>query len=199
MHAHKYRAYAAELIGTFILSFGLSLSLFESDFLLNPPIIAGLIVGVLVYAFGPISGTHLNPAVTIGLLSINKIKWPDAVAYIVSQLLGGLLCFALLHAFNDMHFGFATDSALVGLGEIVGAFILLIGISSVALGKTPEAASGLTIGCSLSVAILLASLWSNGILNPAVALGTNSLSLMYVFGPCIGAILGCQAYKALSE
>src|SRR3989344_6634810 len=83
----KIHAYAAELLGTFLLAL-LSLG---SSFPVPTPVVAGLTLGLIVYMFGSVSGAHVNPAVTVGLAVIHKISWNDAAAYIVMQLTGGLL------------------------------------------------------------------------------------------------------------
>jgi len=62
------------------------------------PIVAGLTLGLLVYTIGPISGCHINPAVTTGLFSIGKLEAPAAGGYIVAQVIGGSLTLGIAFA-----------------------------------------------------------------------------------------------------
>lgn len=192
------RAYAAECIGTFLLTLVVRLAL-GSDFVVATPVLAGLVVAFLVYAVGPICGAHLNPAVTVGLAVVKKINLIDAVLYIVSQCIGatfgGIVGTLLLGSTLSMNVG---DSVGVAVAEAMGAAILLFGIASVAYGKTPAPAAGLVIGTGLTLGIVVASVGSAGILNPAVALGIGSLSFAYLFGPIIGAVVATTGYRWLA-
>ena len=192
--------YVAELIGTFALTFLVTLSL-QSEWPLATPVIAGLTVGLFVYTVGSISGTHLNPSVTVALASIKKISIPDALAYLVAQFGGALLA---MWAAKEYGSGFAptllvANTAKVGLAEAIGAFMLLFGISAVVHGKVHSAASGLTIGGSLLLGILAASVASNGVLNPAVAVGIGSVSPMYLLAPIVGALAAVWVYKYVAK
>ena len=80
----------AESLGTFTLAFAVLLSATATNFPVPVPIMAGLVLGLFVYTIGSISGCHLNPAVTLGLLSIKKIKPKESFIYIVAQLVGAL-------------------------------------------------------------------------------------------------------------
>ena len=82
------KALAAEFFGTFGLALGVLISVSNPAFPVPTPIIAGLTLGLFVYTIGPISGCHINPAVTIGLASIGQIEIPKAVTYIVAQFAG---------------------------------------------------------------------------------------------------------------
>ncbi len=193
----NYHAYAAELVGTFLLAFMVHMGV-GGSLPVATPVIAGLTLGLIVYMFGAISGAHVNPAVTLGLASIGKISPKDAAAYIVMQFIGGFL--ALL-AGNVLLGGqlsvVADNTTLVAVAELIGAAILVLGVSSVVHGKVTQSASGLTIGIALTVGVLAASAGSNGVVNPAVALGIGSLSAAYVLGPIVGGVLAAWGYRAL--
>ncbi|MSR67955.1 hypothetical protein EXS65_03995 [Candidatus Peribacteria bacterium] len=193
------RPYAAECLGTFLLALLVHLSI-GADFPVPTPVIAGLTLGLLVYMLGGISGAHVNPAVTIGLASIGKISWPEAGRYIVAQLLGGGLALmfgkALLGAPLSI---IAGNSVMILVAEALGAAILVLGVSSVVHGKAPHDASGLTIGTSLALGAMAASVQANGVVNPAVALGIGSLSAAYIIGPLVGGIVAAQLYQALAK
>src|SRR5262245_52072769 len=84
------KKYIAEFLGTFALALAVVLSL-AGKFPLPTPVMAALTLGVCVYTFGAISGTQINPAITIGLLAAGKINIKDTVAYIVAQFAGAVL------------------------------------------------------------------------------------------------------------
>ena len=185
---------AAELLGAFTLTLLVCLSI-AFAVPLATPVIAALTVGCFVYTIGPVSGAHINPAVTIGLLSIKKLSPLHAAYYIVSQLLGGALALLLVtQLWKVTPAVIPADSLAIFSLEALGAFFLMFVVSSVVHGKVHDTASGLVIGTSLLLGILIASTGSNGVLNPAVALGIGSLSLSYVLGPIIGSVLGAWAY-----
>lgn len=198
MSTSSSRAYAAEFLGTLVLTLGVALSL-TKGLPLATPLVASLTVMLFVYTVGAISGTHINPAVTVGLWSIGKIASRDAGWYIASQLAGAAAAVGLTRVLTgELPGGVVPLTPLVGLGETMGTFLLVFGISSVVYGKTPKDAAGLVIGGSLLLGILVASTVSNAVLNPAVALGINSLSVYHVVAPLLGGILAAQCYKWLA-
>src|SRR6185503_18448757 len=92
----------------------------------------------------------------------------------------------------------AVDSAAVFGAEALGAFFLAIGVASVVFAKAPAPAAGLTIGGSLLLGISIAAPVSNGVLNPAVALGIGSFSAVYALGPIAGACVAMLLYRFLA-
>ncbi|HLC76146.1 MAG TPA: aquaporin [Candidatus Peribacterales bacterium] len=193
----KIHAYAAELLGTFLLALLVHLSL-GSSFPVPTPVVAGLTLGLIVYMFGSVSGAHVNPAVTVGLAVIHKISWNDAAAYIVMQLTGGLLAMMVGNTLMGTQLDVIAGNTLsIGIAEALGAAILVLGVSSVVLGKAPKEASGLTIGTALTLGALTASSVSNGVVNPAVAVGIGSVSLAYIVGPLVGGAIAAFGYRAL--
>ncbi len=195
-HARKY---AAELMGTFFLTLMVALS-FLADMPLPGAVIPALTLALFVYTVGPISGSHLNPAVTIGLWSVKKINDMDALKYVIAQFLGAGVALVLLDSLPGAAPSVgASDTLTVAVAELVGAFLFVFGVASVAYGKVHEAASGIVVGWSLLLGIVIASIASNGILNPAVALGVGSFSLMYVVGPVVGGMLGAWTFRWMSS
>ncbi len=189
--------YIAELVGTFILATAVSLSI-SSKFPVPTPVIAGLALGVCVYTLGAISGTHINPAITIGLAAIGKISPKDAGVYLVMQFLGGGLTIPVGRFFFPGGTGVAAmDSGAVFVAEMLGTFLLAIGVAAVVHGEAPGPASGLTIGGSLLLGISFTAGASNGVLNPAVALGIGSLSLTYVLAPIVGSVAAMLLYNKM--
>lgn len=196
------KKYVAEFMGTFALSFIVLAAVASTSSLpLAVPVIAGLTLALFVYSIGPISGCHINPSVTLGLLSIRKISAREAGGYIIAQFVGGVAAFLVAKIFaitSPMTAG-ALDGR-VFLAEMLGAFFFNFGIASVVYANVKEQISGLVVGGSLLFGVLVASLaGASGILNPAVALALNSLSLVYVLAPIFGAVLGFQVYRYVAH
>lgn len=194
----KPQKYLAELLGAFTLTLGVSVTLLgESP--VPTPVMAGLILGLFVYTVGAISGAHLNPAVTFALATIGKIKTQDAIFYIGAQLVGGLLAWGVVEKFYNTTLSVVpSDTFTVGLAEALGTFFLAFGVCAVVYEKAKAETAGVVIGASLFVGIMVSSVLSNGVLNPAVALGIGSLSVMYVVGPIVGAVLGAWSFRYLA-
>lgn len=196
----KPKALVAELVGTFGLTLAVLISVNNPDFPVSTPVIAGVTLGLFVYTIGGISGCHINPAVTLGLASIGKIELPSALGYLVAQFVGAGIALLLGGlTFGPLQELTVGNSLGIGLAELLGAALFLFGIAAVVLGAVPAAASGLVIGGSLFLGIHFAAHTSNGVLNPAVALGIGSFSLAYIWGPIAGAIVGALLYRLLSS
>lgn len=194
MHYHKY---AAEFLGTFTLAFAVWASIaFQMPFPVIP-VAAGVTLGLFVYTVGGISGAHLNPAVTISVLSVGKIKTNDAIMYVVFQLAGAAVAMTIGRLLGGQASAAYATTLQAGIAEAIGAFLLAFGVLSAALQKVPPAASGLVVGGSLMVGAYIASAFSNGVLNPAVALSINAFGPMEIIGPIVGAAGGAWARVAL--
>jgi glycerol uptake facilitator-like aquaporin len=192
-----FRKYSAELVGTFMLTLAVSLSLLVG-MPLATPVIAGLTLGLGVYILGPISGAHFNPAVTFALASIKKIEIRDAVMYVIFQIIGAVLAMLLAHLIvGESLTVIAQDAPLVGIVEALGAAVLVLGVLSVVYGKVDDDVSGLVIGGSLTLGLLLTAGRSNAVINPAVAIGLGSISFMYLVAPIVGGIIAAYGYKYL--
>jgi aquaporin Z len=222
------KKYIAELLGTFILVFigtGAAVIAGKSLGVLGIAFAFGISVLVMVYAIGPISGCHINPAVTIGMLVNNKISSRDAVVYIVVQCIGAIIASALLLAVmtGSPTFNIATD----GLGqngyetasgggfslmscllcEIVLTFIFLMVIFGATSKAAPAGFAGLAIGLGLFICHLFGILVSGSSVNPARSLGpaliVGGLALsqvwLYFAGPVIGAVIAALVWKFLFE
>lgn len=193
------KKYIAEALGTGVLTLVVALSL-VTRFPLGTPVLAALVLGLFVYTIGHISGTHINPAVTIGLWSIQKIKSSEAVLYIISQFIGASIALLFVSLVATVPTVSVSFSLLVMIAEVFGTFFFAFGIASVVYGKTPEALSGIVIGGSLLLGIAIAAMiGSNGVLNPAVAFGIRSFNLAYLLAPIVGSVLGMNAYKYLNK
>lgn len=193
-----YKKYVAELVGTFALSFVvLAAVAFGGSLPLAVPLIAALTLGLFVYSIGPISGCHINPAVTVGLLSVKKISTTEAARYILAQLLGALLAISVAKIFVITSPMVASPfNSRIFLAEALGTFFFCFGIASVVYGQAKEQMSGLVVGGSLLLGVLAASLvGAAGILNPAVAFALNTASVLYIVAPVVGSVFGFKVYK----
>lgn len=192
-----WRRYTAECVGTGLLTFAVLGSISQNT---ATPFVAALVLMLMVYITGGISGAHVNPAVTAALWSVKRIKSSEAIAYIVAQVVGAIAAQLLFLAFlGTLPEVTVTTTWAVAVGEAVGAFVFLLGISAVVYDKVHRAAGGLVVGSSLLLGILLASLASNGVLNPAVAIGIRSISAWYLVAPFVGAILAVQFFHWLTK
>ena len=161
------KKYIAEALGAGTLSLVVGLSL-RSNFPVPTAVLAALVLMLFVYSIGWLSGSHINPAVTIGAWSIGKISQNDAVMYLASQCLGGGVAFAILSNTGGLAMLTVTNSIPVALAELLGTFFFTFGIASVIYGKTPSDLSGVVVGGSLLLGITIAAIFgSNGVLNPA--------------------------------
>jgi MIP family channel proteins len=217
-------AYAAEVIGTFLLVFAITGAVSASATgglalnLASLGLVHAIALAVGIYTLGGTSGGHFNPAVTLGLLSVGKIRANDAAAYIVSQLVGGLLaslCVLLLfHDAGDLvNYGapaindkVITDgSPFIGLlAEALGAAILMWTVMGMAVNPRAETPfAPLVIGLSLGVGAMIFGNATSASLNPArwfgpaVVSGEFADSWVYILGPIIGAAVAALGYRML--
>ena len=160
---------------------------------------AGLTIATVTLMLGSVSGTHLNPAITIGLWSARRVKTIPAVVYIAAQLLGGGAAYLLYTYFIGQHWKNAGQfDAQVLVAETVGAFIFSMGWAAAVYQKFGEMKSAAAVGAALALGIIVASAASGALLNPAVALGVRSWVWgTYVLGPILGAVIGFNLYAIL--
>ncbi len=191
---HKY---LVELIGTFLLTLAVIFSIY-GVLGIAISIIAAFILGLWVYLTGHISGAHINPAITMGALAIKKIGVRDAVAYMIAQFAGAILAMFVASSLNIANYIPLSTGLSVGVAEFLGMVLFAFGVASVIYGQTSKGLSGAVIGTSLFFGIFFAGSVSNGVLNPAVALGIDSFNLAYILGPLLGAAAGMFLFKFLS-
>ncbi len=201
---HTMKKLIAEFIGTFLLTYGVMLSLGSSIAPITP-VVAAFILAFVAYAIGSITGAHINPAITLSIWSVGKIEGRLAGKYVLSQVLGGLLAMLATHAYSNIQYAsmFPITSKMqwVACGaELIGAAIFAFGIASIVHGNVSKSASGAMAGMSLLLGLFFAaSLGSLAILNPAVALGLGVWNAMYIIGPIVGAMIGAKLYKMLNQ
>lgn len=218
------RRYVAEFIGTFVLVlFGCGAAVIAGDNLgfLGIALAFGLSIVAMAYVIGPISGCHINPAVSLAMLIQGRLSGKDFVLYIVSQVAGALAGSALLYAIIQ-----STGKAVTGLGangfgpgygigisltmalivEVVLTFVFVYTILGVTSSVGNSSVAGLVIGLTLAfVHILGIGLTGTSVnparsLAPALVLGGNALSQVWVFivAPLAGAALAAFVYSMLN-
>lgn len=226
--------FVAELIGTFgLVLFGCgaaavagatTLGGLSGLGLLGIALAFGLSVVVFAYAIGGISGCHINPAVTIGVLVAGKIAAKDAVIYIVAQLIGALLgAFVLQQILGGQLAGFSPGEWAYGsngwgkgyqneygttaafLTEAVLTFIFLFVILATTSKVGNSTMAGLGIGLTLVLIHLVAIPITGTSVNPArsfgpaILAGGQALSQLWLFivAPIVGAIIAAVVWRAL--
>jgi glycerol uptake facilitator-like aquaporin len=198
---NKLAMIVGEFTGAFVLTLAY-LALSHSQLALNYFIesAAAVAMGVLVVALSGISGAVFNPAVTIGLWTVRKLRTLQALAYIAVQLLGGIVAWELFVYFtklNTVH-NTGTYTARAMVAEIVGTGILTFAWASAIYQRMNVYAKAVTIAGGLAVGGFVASLGSAGLLNPSVALGLRQWGWgTYVLGPVLGAVIGFNLYNLL--
>ena len=202
------RNLVAEFIGTFALIFigAGALAITEAN-LVGVALAHGLVIVVFAYAYGHISGTHINPAVTLGLLIAGEIEFVAAIGYWIVQFLGGILGAVVLNAVlpNAGDLGVTIlqggTTPVQGLVvEIVLTFFLVNTIFNTAVSGKAGNFAGLAIGLTLALCILMGGPLTRASLNPARTLGPAIVSgnyadiWLYFVGPIIGAALAAFLY-----
>lgn len=161
---------------------------------------AGLMMALMTLALAGISGAVFNPAVTIGLWTVRKLRTLQALSYLAVQLLAGIVAwelFVYLTKISGIH-NTGAYSARVLVAEVVGTFIFTFGWAAAIYQRFTLFTRAVTIGASLTAGALVASLGSAGLMNPAVALGLHQWAWgTYVLGPVLGAVIGFNLYNLL--
>ena len=219
----------AEFIGTFWLVMGgCGTAVLAGDHVgwLGVALAFGLTVVTMAYAIGHISGCHLNPAVSCGLVAGGRMPARELPAYIIAQVLGGILAalvlFLILQGGNlwdaSHQAGFAANGfgehspKGFGLGaaflcEVVMTFIFLFIIHGATDERAPKWLAGLAIGLTLALIHLISIPVTNTSVNPArstsqaIFVGGWALSQLWLFwvAPIIGGVLGGWVYRALGK
>ena len=220
------KKYIAELIGTFsLVLIGCGSAVIAGEYIgfLGISFAFGLVLLALVFTIGGISGCHVNPAVTIGMLIVGKIKSKDAGFYIIFQCVGAIIAAGVLllivsgqpdyvlsinglgqngyESFSPT--GFSMISCFIAEVVLTALFIFII------LGSTskfaPNGFAGISIGFSLAfihivgIPITGTSVNPARSLGPAIFVGPTALSQLWLFiaAPIIGGIIAAIIWKVL--
>ena len=231
-----FRKLVAEFLGTMVLvviavgvateSFGFHLfGLSYAAGVVATALAFGMVLVALVYAIGPISGCHVNPAVTLGFLATGRMKIQEGIGYLIAQFAGGIVGAYLLYwmfttspLYHKSIQGLGTDGygtksrLLVSQG---GAFLIEVVLTAifvlVVLFATHKAAIQGAVGVAIGFALLMVHLIGIPLtgtsvnparsLGPALVVGGTALSQVWVFivAPLVGAIVAALIHLLLTR
>lgn len=208
------KKYIAEFIGTFALVFfGTGAVIVNEQTngslgLVGISLAFGIIIIAMIYSFGTISGTHINPAVTIALAFGKILPKNKIFGYITAQITGAFFASGLLKFMfpENTTLGITIPSGTFlqsFIMECVLTFFLMLTILGVSSKKESASVSGLVIGFMVVGMILVAGPISGGSFNPArsiapaVVSGNLSALWLYLVAPVLGAILAMFVWKVL--
>lgn len=215
-----WQRYVAECIGTFAIVFAAGSAAISGAAnpgaapLLTQAFASGLTVAVMIFALGPVSAAHFNPAVTLGFAVARRFPWQHVPAYVLFQCAGAAaasLSHALLLGGTAAAGSFGANRSALALApsigfEIVLTFMLMLVIASVATdSRVSSAVPALAIGFTVVACIICGGLASGASMNPARSLGPALLAggealaalPAYLIGPPIGAVLGALCNEVL--
>ena len=228
MNGNNLKVWSAEFLGTFWLTFGgcgsavLAAAFPQSGIgWLGVSLAFGLTVVTGAYAFGPISGGHFNPAVSLGLVTAGRLPLCRLPGYVISQVAGACVAGAVLYliatgkpgaelgGFASNGFGehspggYGMGAAL--LCEVVMTAIFLIVILGATAGRAHGGMAGLAIGLCLTLIHLVSIPVTNTSVNPARSTGVALFAPSWALGqlwlfwvaPLVGAVLGALIYRGL--
>ena len=168
------------------------------------PFFSGIAVGItlaaLTVVLGKVSGAHLNPALTISMWVMRKIDTASALVYIAAQVVGGVAAWQLINYFMGRSITSIAAPQFawkVLVAEGIGTAVAAFGAAAAMINDLELSKRALITGGSFALGIMVASLASNGIINPAVALGIRSWDWSYAVGPIFGAVVGSNIYALL--
>ena len=186
----------------------------------------GLVIVGMAYCVGNISGCHINPAVSLGVLISGGMSFKDFIAYIIAQCAGAFAGAGILFAIfdlgevTDMTGGFGSnglagvgDNAIAGLlVEIVLTFIFVLTILGVTSKKAGHGSfAGVVIGFTLTLVHILGIGLTGTSVNPARSFGPALMAMIdgnadpmgalwvFIVGPFVGAALAALVYKFLES
>lgn len=211
------KKYYAEILGTFALVFcgtGAIVINQESGGTITHIGIAftfGLIVMVMIYALGPVSGAHLNPAVTIAFTVAKRFPVNQVLPYVISQTVGAFLASLTLHLMfpaNDL-LGSTMPSGTeiqAFVLEVILTFFLMLVIIQVATGSKEQ---GMFAGLAIGSTVLLEAMFAGPIcgasmnpirsLSPAVVSGHLEHLWIYLLAPVLGAVLAIFSWRLIKS
>jgi MIP family channel proteins len=224
MYSKLSTSLLAEFIGTFALIFiGAGAGALGVGGLVGVALAHGFVIVGFAYAYGHISGTHINPAVTIGVWTAGKIETVRALSYIAVQLLGGVVgAFALAHVLGGIQTGLGATTlnhalqvgaaggvtinvtpAMGAVLEAILTFFLVNAVMNAGISGKATIPGGLAIGLTLAFCILMGGPLTGASLNPARTFGpavvTNNFADLWVYfvGPIAGAVVAGLLYRGI--
>ncbi len=210
------KKYIAEFVGTFALVFFGTGAVIVNEITNNSlglfgiAIVFSMVIALMIYIFGAISGAHINPAVTISLALGKKMPKKEVVKYLIAQILGGIIASTILRVLfpNNTYLGSTnpTGSSLQSFViEVVFTFFLMFSILWVSSRKYSFSVSGLLIGLVIIVLILISAPISGGSFNPARSIAPAIVSghilnlWIYIIAPTLGAVFAMFVWNIFNS
>ena len=225
------KKYGAEFLGTFWLVLGgCGSAVLAAAFpnvgigLLGVALAFGLTVLTMAFAIGSISGCHLNPAVSVGLWAGGRFPASQLPAYILAQVLGGVVAGGILYVIASGKTGFSVSAGFAANGygahspggysllaafvtEVVMTMMFLVVILGATDKRAPQGFAPIAIGLCLTLIHLVSIPVTNTSVNPArstavaVFVGDWALAQLWLFwlAPIVGALLGALIYRGISS
>ncbi len=218
MNKIKFKSCLCEGLGTFMLTFfGCAAACTVGTDVKGGYFITasafGLVLAVLCYIIGPVSGCHVNPAVTIAMLINKKIDLINAVAYSVSQIAGAIIGGLVLSLFFSPAHGLGSNAAssegiIASLAiELILTFSFVLAIFGATARKENSSVSGIIIGAALTLVHIIGIHFTGTSVNPARSIGPALFAGMqyikdlwiFILAPVAGAVLAALCWKYLIE
>jgi glycerol uptake facilitator protein len=183
----------------------------------------GLVVAIVVYAFGSTSGAHINPAVTVVLAATRRFPWRDVAPYVVAQLLGSVAgALLVVAAFGTasvdvsnvgaVSFGDGVGYPRALLVEALATYLLVLTIMALAVDtRAPAGWAGLMIGLSVTCLVVVFGPLTGAAVNPARAFGPFAGAALaggeapwsqlgaYVVGSLVGGLAAAVSYDLVAR
>ena len=208
-----FKKMLAEFLGTCVLVvFGCGVAIVSGADLVATSLAFGLVIVAMAYSVGNVSGCHINPAVSFGMLVAGKMKLVEFFEYICAQFLGALAGAGILCAFFGCESGLGANACQQGveiwqglLAEVILTFVFVFAILGVTSKKEFGSAAGIVIGLALTLVHLLGISITGTSVNPARSFGpalfAGTLSSYWVFllAPLAGGILAALVYRFLAK
>lgn len=201
--------YLVEFIGTFFLVLTIGLAVLEPGSAGNlAPVAIGLMLTVMVYAGGHVSGAHYNPAVTLAVFMRGKCPAKDVAPYMIAQCVAAAAAAGAVLYFKSgaTIVPLSPKPAPAMLAEFLFTFALVYVVLNVATAKATAGNSyyGVAIGCAVLAGAYVVGPISGAMFNPAVAIGACVLGVrewtdiwMYLVADFAGGVAAAVAFKAL--
>lgn len=219
------RKYISEFVGTFALTFiacgvAIVVGCSSASGILCTSLAFGLVIVLMAYSIGGVSGCHINPAVSLAMRITGKMDNKDFTGYLVSQCLGAFagslflgFCLGSFEALGANGFGgFLPNGTEVNVWialfiEVILTFVFVLVILSVTSKRENGSVSGIVIGLSLTLVHLIGIPFTGTSVNPARSLapaflqGGEALSQVWLFivAPLIGGAFAALFYKYIIE
>lgn len=210
------KKYISEGIGTFALVFCGTGAIIINDVTngtvshLGVAITFGLIVTVMIYTFGSISGAHINPAVSIAFSITDRFDKKSLLGYIVFQLLGAFMATGILRMLFAEHQHLGTTVPIDGwqqtfVLETILTYFLMLVILFVSQDKSICKFTGLAVGATVLLEALFAGPITGASMNPARSISPAVISgdiahlWIYLLAPILGALLASLTWKTLAN